>query len=258
MTKRKFRGALIDLDGTVFFKSSAIPGAREALDRLRLAGVKLRFLSNTDSITAGSLAERVTAIGVPVEAEEVYTSASAAQEFLKANQGKKCLCLLSDQLKKAFAEVHTEAGGNVDYVLVGDCRERISYEALNSAFQALMEGAELIVLQRGRYFMRDDGYNLDTGAFVAMFEYASGKTARVLGKPSREFFAGALAHMGLQPEEAVIVGDDLESDIQGAATMGMSSVLVKTGKFTEEALLASNHKPTWVLDSLADVPDVLL
>jgi ribonucleotide monophosphatase NagD (HAD superfamily) len=83
-----------------------------------------------------------------------------------------------------------------------------------------------VALQKGRYFVREEGYFLDTGAFVAMLEYSSGKTARVLGKPSQEFFHLALSHVGCTPAEAAIVGDDINTDIAGAARTGALGVLV--------------------------------
>src|SRR5262249_50553823 len=132
MTMR-FRGALIDLDGTVYFKSAAIPGVREAVERIRAAGIQLRFLSNTDSITSASLGDRVRAFGVPVETREVYTAVDAARQFLEENQGKSCHCLLSRELSQAFDRFRAVSDGKADYVLVGDCRESISYESLNAA-----------------------------------------------------------------------------------------------------------------------------
>ena len=91
-------------------------------------------------------------------------------------------------------------------------------------------GTELIAIHKGRYYSRGDrGLFLGPGPFVEALEYASAKTATVVGKPSRVFFSGALEKMGCVPEEAVMIGDDWKDDIDGAMAIGMNTILVKTG-----------------------------
>jgi ribonucleotide monophosphatase NagD (HAD superfamily) len=98
---------------------------------------------------------------------------------------------------------------------------------------------------------------LDAGAFVAGLEYAAGVDAEVVGKPSASFFTAALDALGARPDEAVMVGDDAESDIGGAKALGMRGVLVRTGKFEEKTLAAAEPKPDAVIDSIADLPALL-
>jgi HAD superfamily hydrolase (TIGR01458 family) len=124
---------------------------------------------------------------------------------------------------------------------------------LNHAFRLMMDGAELIALQHNRYWRRSDGMALDVGAYAAALEYATRSEAVVVGKPSQEFFAAALAEMEL--EQAVMVGDDVEADVGGAMAAGLAGVLVRTGKFRQDAL--PEVTPTAVADSIADVPELL-
>lgn len=133
----------------------------------------------------------------------------------------------------------------------------MSYEALNTAFRHVMAGAEILTLQKGRYFVSSDGYNLDTGAFVQLLEYGSGKTARVLGKPAVEFFRTAVAQVGCAPADVAVVGDDVTTDIAGARAIGAVSVLVRTGKYSDEALASCAVRPDYIVDSIADVPQLL-
>jgi ribonucleotide monophosphatase NagD (HAD superfamily) len=98
---------------------------------------------------------------------------------------------------------------------------------------------------------------LDSGAFVAGLEYAAGIEAEVVGKPTAAYFEAALAELGVPPAEAVMVGDDVESDVGGAKAVGMRGVLVRTGKFRKDALEGADPKPDAVLDSIADLPGYL-
>ena len=90
-----------------------------------------------------------------------------------------------------------------------------TYTRLNEAFRQLLEGAELIALEKDRYWMGNDGMMLSAGPFVAALEYASGKKAVVMGKPSRDFFMRALASMNARPDHSVMIGDDVVTDIGG-------------------------------------------
>jgi ribonucleotide monophosphatase NagD (HAD superfamily) len=96
--------------------------------------------------------------------------------------------------------------------------------------------------------------NLDTGGFVALLEFASGKTARVLGKPSTDFFQLAARRLGCRLENIVVVGDDLTTDVAGARKAGARAVLVRTGKFSDESLAESFIEPDLIIDSVADLP----
>jgi ribonucleotide monophosphatase NagD (HAD superfamily) len=122
-----------------------------------------------------------------------------------------------------------------------------------------MGGAELIALQKNRYWMRADGLSLDVGPFVAAIEFATGREAYVVGKPAKGFFDQVLASAGADADAGAtaMVGDDIESDIGGALGAGLAAILVRTGKFREEQVRESSIEPTYVVDSIADVPSLL-
>lgn len=248
----RVKAALIDLDGTIYFKGAMIPGADVALARLRELGIQLRFLTNTDSKSTRTIHRQLSHMGLDIAVEEIFTPVTALREFLRQKEHTRCYFLLSRELIAENSEY--EAEGSVDYVVVGDCRECMGYETFNTAFRHAMNGAEIIALQKGRYFINADGCSIDTGAFVAMLEYAVGNTALVMGKPSSDFFAMALRHAGCHPGDAVIVGDDVTTDIAGAKAVGARSILVRTGKFAEDLLTVSTVKPDLVADSIVGVP----
>lgn len=243
---------LIDLDGTVYFKGGPIPGAAQAIDELRRRGFRLLFLTNTDSQTRQQLAQRLNAMSIAIGEREILTCAQAGLAYVKGKSGR-AFCLMAKHLAAEF-----DALGRVDepvrFVVVGDPRQNASYTELNAAFRHVMAGAELIALQKGRFFLTPDGPNLDTGAVVAMLEYASGKQATVMGKPSLAFFQAALEQVGVAREQVAVVGDDVTSDIVGAIGMGMKSILVRTGKFGYPALSTPSAQPTVIIDSIADLP----
>jgi HAD superfamily hydrolase (TIGR01458 family) len=142
-------------------------------------------------------------------------------------------------------------------VIVGDLGERFDYAALNRAFRLLMDGAELVALQKNRFWRTPDGLSLDAGPFVAALEYATGQEAVVVGKPARAFFSTVLDDLGVPAADAVMVGDDVESDIGGALGAGLRAILVQTGKYRRDRVEASGIAPTATTASIADVPALL-
>jgi HAD superfamily hydrolase (TIGR01458 family) len=145
----------------------------------------------------------------------------------------------------------------VDAVVVGDLGPDFTYDRLNAAFRLLLDGALLVALQKNRSWRTPDGLSLDVGPFVAALEYAARREAIVVGKPSRAFFETVLADVGVPPDLAAMIGDDVESDVGGALRAGLAGILVRTGKHREKAVRASGVEPTLTLDSFAELPDAL-
>lgn len=254
---KSVKGLLIDLDGTLYFRGAAIEGANAALRELREQGYALRFLTNTDSIHAPAIFEKVVAMGLrEVRSEEIYCPSVAVLRYFEQHPEKTCYCLVSKELDAVFGGLPINAV-NPDCVVVGDCRDKVSYDELNKVFRMISQGAELLVTSKAGFFFNSEGIQLDTGAFVALLEYASGKTAQPLGKPSRVFFETALGEMKLKPEEVAIVGDDINTDIVGAINIGSFGVLLKTGKFRDEHLLNPAVQAHHVIDSIRDLPGLL-
>jgi HAD superfamily hydrolase (TIGR01458 family) len=221
---------LLDLDGTVYEGTRAVPGAAEAVGRLRRAGVEVRFLTNTDSVPPGALVERLAGMGVEVAAGEILTPVALAQRLFHGKHDARVLALAAPEVRAVLGDALAEPGERPTHVLVCDPSFGATYDDLDAAFQAVRAGAELVASQLNRVARRDDGEHLDTGGFVRLLEYAAGVRARVLGKPSPEFFRLALEAAGVEPERALVVGDDLESDVGGAGAVGVRAVLVRTGK----------------------------
>jgi HAD superfamily hydrolase (TIGR01458 family) len=140
---------------------------------------------------------------------------------------------------------------------MGDLGEQFGFRILNQAFRLVMDGAELVALQKNRFWLTADGLSLDAGPFVAAIEYATGKDAFVVGKPSPRFFEIVLADLGADRDSVAMAGDDIETDIGGALDAGIAAVLVRTGKYREDFVRDSGIEPTATIDSVAELPELL-
>ncbi len=248
------RAVLLDLEGTLYANGRVIDGATEAVAGLREQGLRLRFLTNTDSKPVERIRAELDGYGVEVSAEELFTPVVAAERLL-TTAGARTYGLLSRELLAVLPTVVTE--GPYTHVLVGDCRETLDYAALDEAFRAVRAGAQLLALQRGRYFKRSDGDHLDTGAVVAAIEYSSGATARVLGKPAEEFFQLAAASLGVGAAQCVVVGDDATTDVAGGRAAGLRAVQVRTGKFADQRAEGLTGDADHEIESVAGLPALL-
>jgi HAD superfamily hydrolase (TIGR01458 family) len=250
------RAVLLDLDGVLYVEGRPLAGAAAAVERLRDAGLDLRFVTNTTAHSRRATLEKLHRLGFAVEEDELVTPAVLALQHCRERGHRSAALLVRDELREEFAEL--EESDEPDAVIVGDLGEEFGYDVLNRAFRRLVGGAELIALQKNRYWLREDGLCLDVGPFVAALEYAAGCEAHVVGKPAGAFFDHVLGGLGVPPVAAVMVGDDVESDIGGALAAGLAAVLVRTGKYREEAVAGSGIEPTVTLDSVADLPALLV
>jgi HAD superfamily hydrolase (TIGR01458 family) len=249
-------GVLLDIDGVLYVGDEPIAGAHEALTKLREMADGVRLVTNTTSRSRREVVEHLHQLSFDVAAEEVLTPAAMAVTHCRGRGYKAISALVGDSLREDLAALEpVPLDAHPDAIVLGDLGDGFTPAVLNGAFRVLMDGAELIALQHNRYWLRADGLALDVGAYAAALEYATGREGTVVGKPAREFFRTAIADMGV--ERAVMVGDDIEADVGGAIAARLAGVLVRTGKFRDDALAATTVEPSEIVASIADVPDVL-
>ena len=253
---RELHALLLDLDGVLYVEDEPLPGAREAVAALRETGAALRFVTNTTARPRRAIVDRLRRLGFDPGPGEVITPAALAVRHCAERGHTRVALVMNDAVKEDFAELQ-ECDAGVQAVIVGDLGDAFGYRILNRAFRLLMDGAELIALQKNRYWLTPDGLALDVGPFVAALEYAAGTHAYVVGKPARGFFDTILASVAVEPERAAMVGDDVESDVGGAQHAGLAGILVRTGKYREDAVRASGVHADAVIDSIADLPSLL-
>ncbi|MCM2464844.1 TIGR01458 family HAD-type hydrolase [Methanoculleus oceani] len=249
---------LIDIDGVLYVGDRPVAGADRALRELDRQGIPYRFVSNTTRRSRRSVSARLQGLGYAIPEPWIITAPVAAATHLREGGRTRCFLLTTPDARTDFEEagiVAVEEGA--DAVVVADAADGLAYATLNRAFRLLVNGADLVALEKDRYWMGPDGLMLSAGPFVAALEYATGKEAEVIGKPSGAFFRRALREIGINPDKAAMVGDDIVTDIGGARACGMQGILVRTGKYREETVRRSGIVPDLVIDSLADLPDYI-
>ena len=250
---------LLDLDGTLYTDAGPIPGAVEALAELRRRGVPFRCVTNTTRRSKRLLAERLAGYGFALEPGEIVTAVMSGVAWLGSRGVRRVAAYVVPETVEDFAAFDL-ASPRPEAVVVGDLGEAWSFEKLNQAFHQLMDGADLLALQRDRYWLKGEALALDAGPFVAALEYATGKTATVCGKPSAAFYRAVLATLpaavAAQPRDVVMVGDDLWGDVEGAQRAGLSAWMVRTGKYRGDVVAASGITPDRVIASVAELPEL--
>jgi HAD superfamily hydrolase (TIGR01458 family) len=250
---------LLDVEGVLHVSGQPLPGAREAVAELRRAGHRLRFVTNNTTASRRTLADELRGFGIELDDSELQTTAAAAARALA---GRRVLALVMGAIVSDLDAIEL-VGEGAEAVLLGGADETdetgrvFSYMNLARAFAELELGADLFCLHKNRWWQTARGPLLDSGAFVAGLEYASGVEATVLGKPSPAYFEAALEALDAEPELTWIVGDDLDSDIAGAQRYGLRTVLVRTGKFRPDDLEGSTIVPDAVVSSIAYLPEWL-
>lgn len=254
-----YKAALLDLGGVVYIADRPLPGAIEAINRLRGAGIAVRFLTNTTRSSHRQVLGKLRLMGLTVQEEELFTPALAARRLIEQGVLIPHLLIHPDLAEDFDGLKPSERPAGREAVVIGDAGESFTYAALNDAFRALERKAEFLALANNRSFRdADGGLSLDAGPFVAALAFASRREPLVLGKPAPAFFLSALASLGCAPGEAAMIGDDVESDVGGAMTAGLAGILVRTGKYAPGAERQIDPPPSAVADDLADAVDWLL
>jgi HAD superfamily hydrolase (TIGR01458 family) len=257
---RRIEAVLLDIDGVLTVSWRPVPGAVEAVNRLRDAGFALALVTNTTSQTRAWMAGTLADAGFRVGAGDIFTAPAITAAYLARNYpGARCVLLNSGDIGADLAGVSIVPAGPAapDVVIMGGAGPQFSYPALNRVFGYLQDGARLVAMGRNLCWRTDQGLQLDTGAFLLGLEQASGVQAEVTGKPAAAFFGSVLDALGVAASTAVMVGDDVEADVLAAQRAGLTGVLVRTGKFRQATLGSASGVPDHVIDSVAGLPDVL-
>lgn len=251
-----YDNVLLDLAGVLYQGETAIPGAPEALARLRRAGFGIGFVTNTTRRTAAELVEMLTGLGFDIADTELLTAARAARDYVES-QNLGAHPLVHPALMPELSGLVTESP---EAVVVGDAGDDFTYANLNDAFRVLMaaRSPQLIAMGDNRYFADGEALSLDMGPFVQALAYAADIQPIIVGKPAVPFFEAALNRIGAAPANTVMIGDDLASDVGGAQRAGLSGLLVRTGKYRPVDEDDATVRPDHVADDLPAAVDWLL
>lgn len=249
-------GFALDMDGTVYHGERPIPGAREFISRLKAEGIPFRFITNNSSHPKKFYADRLRRMGFEITENHVLTSTIATIRFIKENRAGKSVYVLAtpdvtEEIRSAGIPGSRE--GEVPDIVLLTFDTTIGYEGLNDAYHYIQKGAELIATHPDDVCPTEDGYDVDIGPFIRLFESLTGNKATIVGKPNRLMLDMAALEMGVEPDRVVMVGDRLSTDIRMAVDANIASILVLSGETDEALLKSSGIRPTFVKGSVADI-----
>ncbi len=242
------RALLLDLDGVIVLKGELLPGAGQALADLAARSIPYRIVTNTSLISRQSLSRWGDRLGAPIPAFRIMSALSASAAFTRHRYpGQPLFVMASTDALTEFAGQRLLSAEEADRpnaraaaVVVGDAPEAVTFDNLNRAFRLVRSGAELIGMHRNPWWLTPDGPTIDSGALVTGLEFATERPARILGKPSADFFREAAAELAdevrraggkrLVRHDIAMVGDDIRTDVVAAQRVGLRGVFVLSGK----------------------------
>jgi HAD superfamily hydrolase (TIGR01450 family) len=249
-----YDSVLLDLDGCVWVGDTATPQAAEAVAELRAGGKKLMFLTNDSRRSPEEYVRKLWSLGVQASLEEVVTVGSTIQWILAGRERANIFVIGSEAVFRHVADAGhrivngTPAAADAQVVVVAG-HDDFDFAELRTATRALLAGAEMIAADRDRTFPTEDGLSPGSGAIVAALEFASERTAAVAGKPNPEIFRSAVDRLG--EGRTLMIGDRLDSDLGGAAGVGIDGAIVLTGVTTRaQAESAADPAPVAIADDL--------
>lgn len=252
-----YDGYIFDLDGTVYLGKSLLPTAAETISKLRRMGKRTVFLSNNPTSSREAYAAKLTRLGLETSVTDVVNSSFVMVDFLRKRMpgaklfvvGESSLC---DELESAGFTL-SENADQIDAVIASFDRTFV-YRKLQIAFDAIRKGARFFATNADRYCPVPGGGEPDAAAVIAAIEACTDTVVEaVVGKPSLYMAEAVLSLLALPPEDCVMIGDRLETDVMMGLNAGMSGALTLTGATNEAALAQSEIKPTYVLRQLADL-----
>jgi NagD protein len=260
-----FKGFIFDLDGTVYLSDQLIPDADRVIRLIRERGRKVVFLSNKPIQTREDYASKLTRLGIPTQPDEVINSTFVMTNYLKKIAPQARLFVVGEppfieELKRAGFRI-TDVTEEIDYVVVAFDRT-FDYGKLNVAFQAIKSGAHFVATNPDRTCPVEGGEIPDCAGMIAAIEAVTEKKVEVIvGKPSPIMIQTVLNVLGLRPEDCILIGDRLETDIKMGKEAGIATGIVLTGVTDEKTLEEYKHssiQPDFVFQSIADVEGLLI
>ncbi|MEV0295604.1 HAD-IIA family hydrolase [Nocardia sp. NPDC050710] len=256
MSDGRIRGVLYDIDGVLVTSWREIDGAAAAVRRLRENGIRRAFLTNTTSRTCAEIAHRLRDIGFDVETDEIVTAARLTAEYVRRRFPDAAVWVLNHGAIEADLDGVKLDERNPDVVVIGGAGVEFTHLALSRVAELMLNGIPVVAMHSGLTWATDDGLRIDAGAYLPGLETAGNARIEVVGKPAAAGFRTCAQLMRLDPSEVLMIGDDLHSDVLAAQAVGMTGVLVRTGKFRESVLATADVAPDHVVDSVASLPSL--
>jgi phosphoglycolate/pyridoxal phosphate phosphatase family enzyme len=253
-TLSAYPGYIFDLDGTVYLGDTVLPGAAELIAAIRASGRRLAFLSNNPTRTRREYAAKLARLGLGGDPAEIVNSSYVMVEWLRAHAPQAVLFVVGEAALigelRAAGFALSEDAQRIDYVIASFDRS-FDYHKLQVSFDAIRAGARLIATNADRFCPVPGGGQPDAAAVIAAIEACTGACCElVVGKPSPIMARTISTLIGLAPQDCLMIGDRLETDIAMGAIAGMTTAFVLTGAGRREDLATAAHQPDFVLESL--------
>ncbi|KAA8735500.1 TIGR01458 family HAD-type hydrolase [Acinetobacter qingfengensis] len=248
---------IFDIDGTLHIDGQPIEGANLLIEQLRAQNYMIRFMTNTTTQNQEMLLQHLYQANIQAQSHEILSASEASRIYLREQQQIlqrkiKVWPVVHANIVQDFSEFIHETQ-QPDFVVIGDIGEAWDYNLINQIFYALNQGAKLVALHKNRFWQTRHGLKVDIGLFIAGLEYVSRQDALIIGKPAVAFFQQVLRSAQCDESQAILIGDDIDSDVGGAQRAGIFGILVKTGKYRQAYHEQSKIRPDLVIESVADL-----
>lgn len=249
---KKYKGYLIDLDGTMYRGSEEIAEAAGFIDELRKRDIPYLFVTNNSSRRPEQVAAKLRELGIHTEDEQVFTTSMATANFIAERKKNASVYVIGEEgIQTALTEKELKlVEDNPDFVVVGIDRS-VDYEKFTKACLAVRKGATFISTNGDIAIPTERGLQPGNGALTAVITVSTQVQPLFIGKPEAEIVEQALKVLGIPKEEVIMVGDNYDTDILAGINAGMDTLLVHTGVTTKELLMNYEQQPTYVVDTLA-------
>lgn len=222
-SRRPLRLAIFDLDGVIQLGDHVPAEAVRLIEHLRLQGLTLRFLTNDGVNTRAIRAQMLGRHGLHVDPEHIYTGASLTARFLRERHPGSVLALVGEPALQELEGLDLVTT-NADAVVVGDYFDHYDPALLRAAFDSLHQGAHLLAIHKKPTWPNEGKRHIDLGFWVAGLEYCAGREATVIAKPAAYSYQAVLNDLGVQAEDAIMISDELDPDLEGARRLGLQTV----------------------------------
>ena len=248
------QGLLIDMDGVVYGGDIMIPQADKFISNLLTQNIPFMFMTNNSQRTRLEAVRKLSKLGIEVSVNHIYTSAMATGKFLAGQVPNGTAYVLGEGglITSLHENGITLVDNDPDFVVLGEGRN-FTLEMVQRAVDMILAGAKFITTNRDPSPKKKGWNNLGIAATTAMIEEATGVKAFVVGKPGPVMMRSARKALGLETAETTIIGDTMDTDIQGGVQMGYKTILVLSGITKIEELKRYAFKPDLVVNSVDDI-----
>ena len=262
----KFKTILLDADGVLWKSNNPIPGINLFFDFLAENRINWALLTNNSTRTAQDYIDKLGKFGISANSNSVFTSSSTTAEYLLERFGRGAplhvvgMDGLTTTLEDAGFQISIgeENPENEVVAVVAGMDRQINHQKIKIAMRLIVNGAAFIATNTDGSFPTPEGINPGTGMVIGALQFTSGVKPFVVGKPHPAIFQTALKEFGAKPEDTLMVGDRLETDILGASNLGIRTAAVLTGVTSREEISRGDIKPDFIYDDISQLHQALL